>query len=231
MKETTLRHISSEETLKLLSKIPFFSDLALHDFPQYELLLQNSRLLELEEHEQLTQKGAIETRLYFLLEGQLYVFLDEHCETAPISELTPGQVLGALSIINKKPRNASLAAAPNGAKLLVTEFDIFGDLEDFSQIKLSTKLSLLRIVVNNTRWKLQVYKMADPEHPLAKKLDDIPQYDGTKGTLSELRHLTQQSKLLGEILSRWNTNQQAISNYTPPPKKKNKKGFLSFFKN
>lgn len=226
MKETALRHYSAEKTRLLLQQLPFFTDLALHDFQQYELLLQNSRLVELEANEPLTKKGDTDSSLYFLLEGQLYVFPDEHFEKPPISELGAGQVLGALAIINKQPRNASLAATHLGAKLLATDFTIFGEFDDFSQVKLSTKLSLLRIVVNNTRWKLQVYKMNNPEHPLARRLDAIPHYTGNKGTLSELKHLAQQSRALGELLSKWNPSQQPIA-YISNNKKRGLKGFLA----
>lgn len=227
MKETSLRHYTADQTRALLQQIPFFTDLALHDFQQYELLLQNSCLIELDANEPLTKKGDVENCFYFLLEGQLYVFPDEGFEKPPISELGAGQVLGALAIINKQPRNASLAATHLGAKLLATDFTVFGEFEDFSQVKLSTKLSLLRIVVNNTRWKLQVYKMNNPEHPLAKRLDAIPQYTGSKGTVSELKHLAQQSRALGELLSKWNPSQQPIAYVTASNRKKGFRGLLA----
>lgn len=226
MKETALNKHSVEQIRSLLQQIPFFADLAMHDYQQYELLLKSSSLIELEANEPLLKKGEVDNKFYFLLEGQLYVFPEESLDKAPISELSPGQVLGALAIINKQPRNASITATHLGAKLLAVDFSVFGEFEDFSQVKLSTKLSLLRIVVNNTRWKLQVYKMNNPEHPLVTYLDAIPQFTGNKGTVSELKHLALQTRALADLLTKWNPSQQAI-NYVMPKKKKGLRGLFS----
>lgn len=226
MKDTALRKHTAEQIRSLLQQIPFFADLALHNFQQYELLLDNSSLVELDANEQLLKKGEVENRFYFLLKGQLYVFPDEDFEKPPISELGAGQVVGALAIINKQPRNASIAATHLGAKLLAIDFAIFGEFEDFSQVKLSTKLSLLRIVVNNIRWKLQVYKMNDPKHPLVSHLDAIPQFTGSKDTVSELKHLALQTRALADLLSKWNPSQQPIA-YVIPNKKKGLRGLFS----
>ncbi|HEY9033596.1 MAG TPA: cyclic nucleotide-binding domain-containing protein, partial [Pseudomonadales bacterium] len=142
---------------------------------------------------------------YFLLKGQLDVYPDADIKGKPINQLSPGQVFGALAIINDQPRTASLAASGStGSTLFATDFSIFGALDDFSVIKLETKLSFLRIVVNNTRWKLEVYKMNDPDHPLAARLDSIHRFSGEKNSLDELHHMVQQSKELGDILNDWN---------------------------
>jgi CRP/FNR family transcriptional regulator, cyclic AMP receptor protein len=209
MRKISLNEYSQDTIQTLLSQIPFFNDLSLHDNQQYELLLSHSTMIELAAGEQIIRKGTIDKTFYFLLKGQLDVFPDENAKGKAINQLSPGQVFGAVAIINDQPRTASLAASKDsGATLFATDFGIFGELEDFNTIKLETKLSFLRIVVNNTRWKLEVYKMNDPDHPLATKLDSIQRYLGVKSTIEELRSLAQQSKNLGDLLNEWNASMQ-----------------------
>ncbi len=218
MKVTTLSQYTSDEVSALLSQIPFFSDLALHSHQQYELLLKHSSLIQLTANETIIEKGAIDNKFYFLLKGKLDVFPDKDCNEPAISQLSAGQVLGALAIINNQPRTASLAAAKQGATLIATDFTIFGALEDFSQVTLETKLSLLRIVVNNARWKLEVYKMNEPDHPLVGKIDKITNFQGDKISIAELKFLANQAKELGSMLEQWNESQ--LTGASPKAQKK-----------
>lgn len=227
MKEIALNQYTPEALNTLLSQIPFFNDLALHDYQQYELLLKHSKVIELAPYESIIRKGDVEQTFYFLLKGQLDVFPDSDPRLQPISQLSPGQVFGALAIINKQPRTASLAAGRQASTLFATDSNLFGEMEDFSQIKLETKLSLLRIVVNNTRWKLEVYRMNEPDHPLVCNIDKIHPFQGEKNTVDELRYLAQQSKALGNILNDWNASQMPSLSELPPKKR----GFFSLFGN
>lgn len=224
MKEILLTQYSPEALDSLLNPIPFFNDLSLHDHQQYELLLKHSKVIELGANEHIIRKGAKETTFYFLLKGQLNVFADPPGKTRPLGQLSPGQVFGALAIINDQPRNASLAASKEGATLFATDFTIFGEAEDFSQVKLETKLSLLRIVANNTRWKLEVFKMNEPDHPLVSKMDALAPFTGTKNTIDELRYLTHLSFNLGKLLTEWNQSQLPAAIAEAPKKK----GLFSF---
>lgn len=226
MKDISLDQYAPDTLNSLLSQIPFLNDLSLHDHQQYALLLQHSRIIELTPGEHIIRKGAMEKTFYFLLKGQLDVFPDTQGKTRPISQLSPGQVFGALAIINNHPRNASLAASKQPVTLFATDASIFGELEDFSQIKLETKLSLLRIVVNNTRWKLEVYKMNEPDHALAERIDKIQPFNGEKNSLEELHYLAKQSKKLGSILGEWNNTQLPAASELIPKKKG---GFFSMF--
>ena len=205
MRKIPLKDYSQSTIQTLLSQIPFFNDLALHDSQQYELLLHHSSMIELDKGEQIIRKGTIDKTFYFLLKGLLVVYPDENAKGKPINQLSPGQVFGALAIINEQPRTASLAASKDGgATLFATDFKVFGDLHDFEKVKLETKLSFYRIVVNNTRWKLEVYKMNDPNHALAQKLDSIKPFNGQKNTPEELDSLAAQSLELGNLLNEWN---------------------------
>lgn len=228
MKEIAVKNLPVDAVNQYLNQIPFFTDLALHNFQQYELLLQHSSLIELNANERIIEKGAIDDKFYFLLKGKLDVYPDSACKEAPISQLSSGQVFGALAIINQQPRTASLAASSQGATLFATNFTVFGQSDDFSQVKIETKLNLLRIVIHNARWKLEIYKMNEPEHALAQKIEQIDAFQGEKNSLEELHFLATQAKVLGDILAQWN-NSQIIDN--PQYSKENKKGgFFSFLR-
>ena len=142
-----------------------------------------------------------------------------------------GQVFGALSIINDQPRTATLAAPGDATStVFATDFSVFGELEDFSVVKLNTKASLLRIVINNTRWKLEVNRMNEPDHALAGKLDKFEKYSGLKNTEGELNFLADQAFLLGQLLDEWNHQTKPTIEVKPAPKPPKESFFGKLFK-
>lgn len=218
MEQRVISQMSEQDRQKLLHQIPFFKDLSLKDQPQFQLLLEHSRIIELDYGEQIIKKGSIEPTFYFLLKGQLNVFPEETIGNKAIGKLTEGQVFGALSIINEQPRTASLASSTTDkAVLFATDFSIFGELLDFSQVKLTTKLNFFRIVINNTRWKLEVNRMNEPEHPLAHKLQGIEKFTGKFDTTEELESLAEQAFFLGQLLDLWNSDTPASIKLPPKP--------------
>ncbi len=227
MKTTPVSSLPESTVQTLLGQIPFFKDLMLEDNQQFQLLLKNSNIIELEPAEVIVKKGDIDKTFYFLLKGQLEVFSEELRGTKAIGQLSEGQVFGALSIINDQPRTATLAAPGDlGVTVFATDFSAFGELDDFSTVKLNTKASLLRIVNNNTRWKLEVNKMNDPEHPLARKLEKLDKYEGLKNTEMELEFLADEAFILGQLLDEWNHQTTPTIEVKPGPKPK-KPGLLS----
>jgi len=219
MKTTPVSSLDSASIPTLLGQIPFFKDLMVDDNPQFQLLLKYSSIIELDPAEVIVKKGDIDKTFYFLLKGQLEVFAEEERGNKAIGQLSEGQVFGALSIINDQPRTATLAA-PGDAKatIFATDFSIFGELEDFSQVKLNTKASLLRIVINNTRWKLEINRMNEPDHPLVRKLDNLAVFDGLKNTEGELNFLAEQAFVLGQLLDDWNLQTKPTIEVLPAPK-------------
>ncbi len=227
MKSTKISSLNENTIQTLLGQIPFFKDLMVDDNQQFQLLLNYSSIIELEPAEVIVKKGDLDKTFYFLLKGQLEVFAEEQRGHKAIGQLSEGQVFGALSIINDQPRTATLAAPGDAnATVFATDFTIFGELEDVSQVKLNTKASLLRIVINNTRWKLEVNRMNEPNHPLASKLEKFEKYNGLKNTEGELNFLADQAFLLGQLLDEWNHQTTPTIAVKPAPKAR-KEGLLS----
>lgn len=232
MRRQAVSTLDEGKARSLVAQIPFFNDLSLQDHKQFNLLLQHSTIVELEPGEIVMEKGSVEPMFYFLLKGQLNVFSTEVPGKRAIGQLSVGQVFGALSIINEQPRTATLASSNTQASTLIsTDFRVFGELNDFTQVTLATKLSLLRIVVNNIRWKLEVNRKANADHKLVKKLDDTKKFSGTKGSIEELEHLAEQAFFLGQLMDLWNDEiPDTITLENKPMKPKSAAGkLMSFF--
>ena len=210
MKATPVSTLSADTLDNLLSGIPFYKDLMFNDPDQMKVLLKHSQLFEPEPGEVVIKKDARDKTFYFLLSGQLAVYPDGKYEPRKKKEaliyLSAGQILGALALLCDAPRTATLVADPKSGRvqLFGADFTPFGALTDFSQISLPTKLVLWRMVMNNTRWKLGVYKMQNHDHPLAPALQNIETFSGEKGTTDELQSLERQIHQLTELMQKWN---------------------------
>lgn len=206
MKATPVSSLKPDALDNLLSGIPFYKDLMFNDPDQMKVLLKHSQLYEPDPGEVVIEKGAMDKTFYFLLSGQLAVFPDGKKKKEAQIYLSSGQILGALALLCNSPRTATLAADPKSGRvqLFGADFTPFGALADFSQITLSTKLVLWRMVMNNTKWKLGVYKMQNPDHPLSLALQKVEVFNGEKGSVEELQSLDRQIHQLTDLMQKWN---------------------------
>jgi len=208
MKQTPLDKYPKDKIKSMLNGIPFFNDLSIKDSQQHQLLLHHSVIVELSGGDVLIKKGDTDRTFYFLLKGDLAVYTEEKPDkkSVPISTLSQGQVLGALTIITGQPRTATVAVEKKAGDALVfeTDFSVFGELNDFSKITLATKLAFFRNVINNTRFKLESYKTKDPKHPLAEAYAKLEKFAGAKDTKEELAFLHKQASMFARLLSKWN---------------------------
>lgn len=192
---------------KLLASIPFYRDVSKSEPWQYDILLRHSRIVELEPGEVVLKKGDTDTWLYFVLKGKLAVYADEvNDNTHPINYITPGELFGDLALLAEGKRNATVVAdaASKEISLFGTDFSVFGKLEEIGGISLNTKLIFYRNMVHGIRWKLEVYKMQHPSHPLVAKGRAIKMYMGPKGAKEELLALHEQATALADVLKDWN---------------------------
>ncbi|MFT3931672.1 MAG: cyclic nucleotide-binding domain-containing protein [Spongiibacteraceae bacterium] len=200
-----IRQVPNSELTLLLTRIPFFKELRLRDEAQLQLLLTYSCLVELAPGETIMRRGQKGTWLYFLIKGKLIVYRDEVDPAQAINSITPGELFGDLAQLCDHQRKATVAASDDRAALLFAcDFKAFGDIDNFSQIKLSTKLLFYRTVVHSIRWRLEVLRMDQPEHVLVSDLRKLPVFAGQRETLEELHALHGQAQYLANILERWN---------------------------
>lgn len=222
MKIKEIRLLPEAELTGLLARIPFFKELRLRDEAQLHLLLTYSCLVELDPGETIMRRGQKGNWLYFLIKGELQVYLDEP-GADPLSVITPGELFGDLALLSDQERKATVAArGDRGALLFACDFKAFGELDNFSQVQLSTKLLFYRTVVHSIRWRLEVNRMHQPRHPLIAELLKVPVYTGGRGGLDELRATHAQARSLAAILERWNRDlgrgdELFVANAAQPP--------------
>lgn len=204
MRIKEIRLLPEAELAGLLSRIPFFKELRLRDERQLQLLLTYSCLVELDPGETIMRRGQRGTWLYFLIKGLLQVYRDEPGADL-LSGITPGELFGDLALLSDHERKATVAATERqGALLFACDFKAFGELDNFSQVQLSTKLLFYRTVVHSIRWRLEVNRMQQPRHPLVAELLKMPVYSGARDGIEELRAWHRQGRSLAIILERWN---------------------------
>ncbi|MDB6060548.1 MAG: hypothetical protein JWM78_651 [Verrucomicrobiaceae bacterium] len=209
-----IRQIPSGELVTLLARIPFFKELRLRDEDQLQLLLTYSCLVELAPGETIMRRGQKGTWLYFLVKGKLLVYRDEPSPTDEINVITPGELFGDLAQLGDHERKATVAASPDRSALLFAcDFKAFGALDNLSQVHLNTKLLFYRTVVHSVRWRLEVLRMEQPQHPLVSDLLKMPVYSGARDSADELRALHQQARSLADILERWNREDGKIDEF------------------
>lgn len=206
MKNIPMRDYPQDVAENFLSGINFVREMRVNDSAQFDVLMQRTQFIELSPGETIIHAGEMDSRYFFLLKGQLSVYADSEHKTRELNKITPGQSFGALSIICKSPRTATVAITPGctGALLIAIDLSGLGDLLDFTVFSLTTKLSLYRTVVNNTRWQLEVYKMDYPAHPLTQKSKEVEIYIGKKFTEQELQSLERQITQLTTLITEWN---------------------------
>lgn len=206
MKTIPITSYPAETLETLLSGIPLYKDLMLENREQTDTLLRYSRVFEPAPGEVVMRKGERAETFYFLLKGQLVVYPDGDLARPAVNYLSAGQVFGALSLLCRTPRTATIVADPKVTKVMLfgTDFSPFGDITNFTRIKLPTKLAFWRMVAHNTRWKLEVYRMEHPNHPLAQELRQVEIFRGEKNSVDELQSLDRQIWQLTDILLQWN---------------------------
>jgi len=200
-----IRQIPAPELAALLARIPFFRELRQRDEEQLQLLLTYSCFVELEPGETIMRRGEKGTRLYFLIKGELQVFRDQPVPGDSLNTITPGELFGDLALLFGSERKATVAALPNRAALLFAfDFRAFGELDDFNQVHLSSKLLFYRTLVHSIRWRLEVNRMEQPRHALVAELLKAPVYRGARDSVAELHALYGQAQYLARILENWN---------------------------
>lgn len=205
--------ISPSSLDNLLLSLPFYKQVKQESRAQYDLLLTYSRLFEFTPSSVLLEKGRKDNWLYFLLRGQLSVLTaTDQGQEATVNIITPGEVFGDIALILDQERTATVIADKNCKRVLVfgTNFDVFGELTDFSQITLQSKLIFYRNMVHNLRWKLEMYRSSYPDQDFSSDHRKIRLFSGTKDTVDELKSLEIQAQLLAKLIINWNANLQRL---------------------
>jgi CRP/FNR family cyclic AMP-dependent transcriptional regulator len=204
MQRVTKEEYPLESLQRILNSVTFFKELIGYDESQFEVLMSVAEIVTAEANETIIKKGDSSHSLYFLLRGQLSVFVDDIGETPSSNKINAGEVFGAMSMLLSQPRSAFIKADTRQVLLAGIDFKYFSDITDFNSFTLATKLTFYRMLANNLRWALERNKIENPAHPLVPRLYKIPLFSGQKGGIEELEALFKQTHILAELVCEWN---------------------------
>jgi CRP-like cAMP-binding protein len=204
MERVTKEEYPLDTLQRILNGVTFFKELISRDESQFEVLMSVAQIVTGEANETIISKGDYTNSLYFLLRGQLSVFVENDGQETTLNQINPGEVFGVMSMLLTQPRTASIKADSRQVLLAGIDFKHFSDIEDFTLFSLETKLTFYRMVASNLRWTLERNKIENPAHPLVPRLYKIPLFTGQKGGMEELEALFKQAHLLAELVREWN---------------------------
>ncbi|MEH6448775.1 MAG: cyclic nucleotide-binding domain-containing protein [Oleispira sp.] len=204
MQRVTKEEYPLDSLQRILNGVTFFKELISHDESQFEVLMSVAQIVTAEPNEIFINKGDYTNSLYFLLRGQLSVFVEDDGKENTLNQINAGEVFGVMSMLLTQPRSASIKADGRQALLAGIDFKHFSDITDFNLFSLETKLTFYRMVASNLRWTLERNKIDNPEHALVPRLYKVPLFTGQKGGMEELEALFNQAHLLAELVREWN---------------------------
>ena len=204
MERVTKEEYPLDTLQRILNGVTFFKELISRDESQFEVLMSVAQIVTGEANETIISKGDYTNSLYFLLRGQLSVFVENDGQETTLNQINPGEVFGVMSMLLTQPRTASIKADSRQVLLAGIDFKHFSDIEDFTLFSLETKLTFYRMVASNLRWTLERNKIENSAHPLVPRLYKIPLFTGQKGGMEELEALFKQAHLLAELVREWN---------------------------
>ena len=208
MRSITLAEHTEFDTERLIRRIPFFNNIYEASPIEFEALVSLSDIVYAEPGETIISQGDTDMYTYFLLKGQLGVYLDDDPDSLPINQISPGEVFGILSMMTQTPRSAYIRTDAKSKTSLLFRLDYghITDASDCSKLNLETKLIFYRMALHNIRWTLEMNKMSDPNHYLVEKIRKLPFVNAPKGTKEELDALKKQAHDLSDILFEWNSS-------------------------
>jgi CRP/FNR family cyclic AMP-dependent transcriptional regulator len=204
MERVTKEEYPLDTLQRILNGVTFFKELISRDESQFEVLMSVAQIVTGEANETIISKDDYTNSLYFLLRGQLSVFVENDGKETTLNQINAGEVFGVMSMLLRQPRTASIKADSRQVLLAGIDFKHFRDIEDFTLFSLETKLTFYRMVASNLRWTLERNKIENSAHPLVPRLYKMPLFTGQKGGIDELEALFKQSHLLAELVREWN---------------------------
>ncbi len=204
MQRVTKEEYPLDSLQRILNGVTFFKELISQDESQFEVLMSIAQIVTAEPNETIIKKGDYSNSLYFLLRGQLSVYVEEEQGEHILNDINAGEIFGVMSMLLTQPRSASIRAGDKTVLLAGIDFQHFSDIEDFNLFSLETKLTFYRMVANNLRWTLERNKIDNPTHSLVPRLYKIPLFTGPKGGMEELAALSKQAHLFADLVREWN---------------------------
>ncbi|UCF87249.1 MAG: Crp/Fnr family transcriptional regulator [Nitrospiraceae bacterium] len=126
---------------KFLREIPVFQNFSDKNLRQ---TVENFSLRKFKKHETIVYQSDKSTDLYILLKGRVNItFMDPNGKEYFLTELKEGDYFGEMSLIDGKPRSASVSAEMNTTLAVLERPKFIRELKENSQIALDLLTSLV----------------------------------------------------------------------------------------
>ena len=117
--QTVMSSVDIEHDKLLLSRLQLFRNVDLHA-PDMDELLSLCHYKQLKDGEELLSKNKENEYLYVLMNGRLVITLTDH-EDSLLTIVEPGECVGEMSIIERRPPSASVVASEKATVLQVSQ--------------------------------------------------------------------------------------------------------------
>lgn len=216
MHSVMLNRFPVERLEPIFQSLPFFSQLLAEHRTDLQALYEHSKIVVAEPGESIIQAGEFDSWFYFVLNGELSVI--SHDEgNVEVGLIYPAEIVGALAIMYDTERSATVTVRGNEkALLLAVDYTPFGELDDFSQISLAGKISLMQLVAERTEARLRAYDKQFPNTDLAERLRALPKAPGNTCDLDSLHYWYYRIDALAQLLKEWNLTLENLDDYHPP---------------
>ncbi|MGB1092167.1 MAG: cyclic nucleotide-binding domain-containing protein [Oceanobacter sp.] len=195
-----------EQTLnKRLKGVTFFNELQQTAPEELKNLLNKVDLYTADANEIILQQGDPASALYFLLEGELSV-QRLPILTQSITQISAGEMLGAMGMFTNRQRSASLRVSSSRAVILEVDYSLLEAGAESPLLSTHTRLQLFRHMTASLRWNLEKLRMTHQDDGLSQAIRKIPLYVvGGIGQdeLVELEFLRNQAQFMATLLSEW----------------------------
>ncbi|MFT6311482.1 MAG: hypothetical protein ACJAQS_001856 [Porticoccus sp.] len=207
MFQQAVSQLPFDKQASVLGRVPLLRELQQLNEDQYQNILMACSLVELSQDELVFERGARDQSLCFLLTGELSVYSRE-AQGRPLNNILAGEMFGDLAILDGAERKVTVAVAKNTLKasFLKIDFELFGDVNDFSLINLATKIKFYRAIVYAIRWRIELKKADNKLHPLMPLIKKVEVFAGGKDSIAELQSLYLQARQLACLLTGWDGN-------------------------
>jgi hypothetical protein len=209
-----IEKIAKADFQQIVNEIPFFKRVQQQSDQQYKCILEYSSLFLAKSNETVIRKGEFDAWCYYVLSGSLDVFPGDGVSGEPcIAQLQAGDMLGALALLQDLERNATVRVSSKCeyVVLLGIDFAPFGDLDDFEEITLETKIAFYNEVFERLKRRITHYIKAFPDSNVSHLYELDISFKGIEKSLEHLEFLNQNALKMSEWLESWNLSIEQVA--------------------
>lgn len=175
-----------EQVIDLMRKVPLFSSISARDF---EHLAPYVKTGEFKKDQTVVSMGEEGDSMYIIVDGSMKVYqMDDDGKQIVIAILHAGDHFGEMSLIDRKPRSAWLAAR-EPSKVLVLHYSNFNDMMQKSHTFCLSIMGALTDRLRSANLKIQSLALMDVYGRVAQLLMEMSvERDGIRMVLEPITH-------------------------------------------